>query len=105
MRCRLQGWQRQGENLREIIPINDWISPRLGMRFIWDKSSLELYRPDGEKFLTTVELESQMRQEKKRADKEKKRADKEKKRADKEKKRADRLAERLQALGLTLEEE
>ena len=105
MRCRLQGWQRQGENLREIIPINDWISPRLGMRFIWDKSSLELYRPDGEKFLTTVELESQMRQEKKRADKEKKRADKEKKRADKEKKRADRLAERLQALGLSLEEE
>ncbi len=41
------------------------------MRFIWNKSSLELYRPDGEKFLTTVELESQMRQEKKRADKEK----------------------------------
>jgi protein required for attachment to host cells len=98
MRCRLQGWQRQGEKLREIIPINDWISPRLGMRFIWDKSSLELYRPDGEKFLTTVELESQMRQEKKRADREKKRADR-------EKKRADRLAERLQALGLSLEEE
>jgi protein required for attachment to host cells len=105
MRCRLQGWQRQGENLAEIIPINDWTSPRLGVRFIWNESSLELYRPDGEKFLTTVELESQMRQEKQRADKEKKRADKEKKRADKEKKRADRLAERLQALGLGLEEE
>jgi hypothetical protein len=98
MRCRLQGWQRQGENLAEIIPINDWTSPRLGVRFIWNESSLELYRPDGEKFLTTVELESQMRQEKQRADKEKKRADK-------EKKRADRLAERLQALGLGLEEE
>jgi hypothetical protein len=68
------------------------------VRFIWNESSLELYRPDGEKFLTTVELESQMRQEKQRADKEKKRADK-------EKKRADRLAERLQALGLGLEEE
>jgi len=91
MRCRLQGWQRQGEILAEIIPINDWISPRLGMRFIWNESSLELYRPDGEKFLTTVELESQMRQEKQRADK--------------EKKRADRPAERLQALGLGLEEE
>ncbi len=38
MRCRLQGWQRQGKTLREIIPINDWISPRLGVRFIWNKS-------------------------------------------------------------------
>jgi Uma2 family endonuclease len=112
MRCRLQGWQRQGENLVEIIPINDWTSPRLGMGFVWDESSLELYRPDGERFLTTVELESQLRQEKQRAELEKQRAElekqraeEEKQRADREKKRADRLEQQLRELGLSLEEE
>ncbi|MGK7930751.1 MAG: Uma2 family endonuclease [Microcystaceae cyanobacterium] len=103
--CCLQGWQRQGENLVEIIPINDWTSPRLGMRFVWDESSLELYRPDGERFLTTVELESQLRQEKQRAELERQRADEEKKRADREKQRADRLEQRLRELGWNLEEE
>lgn len=59
-----QGWQREREDLREISPINNWISPRLGIRFVIDASGLEIYRPDGKKFLTSIELNQQIEEEK-----------------------------------------
>lgn len=90
-KCRLQGWQREGKSLSQIIPINDWVSPRLGIHFVLDSSGLEIYRPDGQRFLTSIELDHQVQQETERAKKEKKRADK--------------LARRLQELGIDLEEE
>ncbi len=34
----------------------DWVSPRLGIRFVMTDSELEIYRPDGQKFLSYVEL-------------------------------------------------
>ena len=37
--------------------MNGWISPRLGIRFEMTEESLELYRPNGQRFLTSVELE------------------------------------------------
>jgi hypothetical protein len=89
-KCRLQGWLREQINLREIVPINDWVSPRLGIRFVLDSSGLQIYRPDGQRFLTSIELDAQFRQEKQRAEMEKQRADK--------------LAKRLQELGIDLTE-
>ncbi|GBF78809.1 Uma2 family endonuclease [Aphanothece sacrum] len=104
-KLRFQGWQRETKKLTEIIPINNWISPRLGIRFVVDSSGLEIYRPDGQKFLTSIELDNQVQQERQRAETEKLKADKQKLKADKQKRRADRLAQRLRELGVNLEEE
>ncbi|MDT9201466.1 Uma2 family endonuclease, partial [Limnospira sp. PMC 1042.18] len=52
------GWIRTENQLTLIDTIKGWISPRLGVRFEMSESGLELYRPDGRKFSTYIELES-----------------------------------------------
>lgn len=51
-----QGWLRSKKTFKKITNINGWISPRLQTRFVLT-TTLEIYRPDGRKFLTSVELE------------------------------------------------
>lgn len=104
-RLRFQGWQRGREDLKEITPINNWISPRLGIRFVLDSSGLEIYRPDGKKFLTSIELSEQFEQQKQQIEIERKKAETERKKAEKQKRRADKLAQKLRELGVDLEEE
>ena len=87
----LSGWQRQGETLEEIEPMEGWVSPRLGIRFELESGVLQLYRPDGERFATYVELMDQ-------------RAEQEHQRAEQEHQRAESLAARLRALGIDPEE-
>ncbi|PSB15706.1 hypothetical protein C7B61_06945 [filamentous cyanobacterium CCP1] len=66
---RLEGWLRQGEHLNKLWQMNDWVSPRLGIRFdTTSQRELVLYRPDGQRFLTTIEREQQMTQERQRAE-------------------------------------
>jgi Uma2 family endonuclease len=56
----LQGWQRQGNTLVEIPQMSDWVSPRLGIRFVWQpRQPLTLLRPDGSRFLSSIELAEQ----------------------------------------------
>jgi len=55
----LSGYLRSGEELREIDSIASWVSPRLGVRFELSSEGLEVYRPDGQKFATYVELDRQ----------------------------------------------
>jgi Uma2 family endonuclease len=71
--------QRLDGSLTVIDDPTDWISPRLGIRFRLTIDTLEVYYPDGRRFVTTVELMQQ---------------------ADHEKQRADRLADRLRELGV-----
>jgi Uma2 family endonuclease len=54
----LSGWLRQGDRLSVIDPIDQWISPRLGIRFDLSGVELQLFRPDGAAF-TTLEQERQ----------------------------------------------
>ena len=82
----LSGWQRQGDIFEEIELMEGWISPRLGVRFELERGALQLYRPDGERFATYVELIEQHEQERQRAEQ--------------ERQRAERLAARLRALGI-----
>jgi Uma2 family endonuclease len=96
----LTGSRRVGERLETIEEINGWVSPRLSIHFQLTPLTLEIYRPDGGKFLTPVELDKLRQQEQQRADQEKQRADQEKQRADQEKQRADRLAELLRERGI-----
>ncbi|MEA5418079.1 Uma2 family endonuclease [Spirulina sp. CCNP1310] len=52
----LTGWLREGNELEAIAVMTDWVSPRLQIRFGWDETGLTLYYPDGQRFLTSVEL-------------------------------------------------
>ncbi|HAX75482.1 MAG TPA: hypothetical protein DCY88_06560 [Cyanobacteria bacterium UBA11372] len=64
----LDGWQRQNGHLAKIWQLNNWISPRLGIRFDTSGGELAIYRPDGERFLTSVELAQRVEQEQQRAE-------------------------------------
>ncbi len=68
----LNGWlkiKEAEENRLEVIEEMDgWVSPLLGIKFQLTPQTLEIYRPDGEKFLTSVELAQQREQERQRAD-------------------------------------
>ncbi len=68
-RALLKGWQRQAVGgLVEIVPMENWVSPRLGVRFeLTPEGELQLYTPTGERFASYVEAIAQMQQE--RADK------------------------------------
>ncbi|NET37349.1 MAG: Uma2 family endonuclease [Cyanothece sp. SIO1E1] len=56
----LTGLQRSGKALQLIADMQVWSSPRLGIRFQLTTDTLEIYRPDGERFLTYVELADQL---------------------------------------------
>lgn len=89
----LSGWLRpqngetgeRGDRLEVIDPIDNWTSPRLGIRFNVAEE-LQIYRPDGSHFLSYVDIAQ--------------RAEQEKQRADKAEARAAQLAERLRAAGI-----
>lgn len=95
-RARLRGWLREGEQLREILPIEGWISPRTGIRLEMENEELVVYRPDGGRFRTYLELEQERVEEERerlaaqaRAEDERRRADEEHRRADEAHRRAD----------------
>ncbi len=56
----LIGYQRSDESLQVIGEMSGWTSPRLCIRFQVNETSIEIYRPDGEKFLTFVQLGEQL---------------------------------------------
>ena len=58
-RVKLTGYKRDGDKLKPIKRMNGWTSPLLGIRFEMTEESLELYDPQGERFLTSVELKQQ----------------------------------------------
>ncbi|MEH1922609.1 Uma2 family endonuclease [Nostoc sp.] len=62
-RNELTGFLRSEDWLQEINQIHGWISPRLGIRFELTPQTLEIYRLDGYKFLTPVELDQVRTQE------------------------------------------
>lgn len=74
-RIDLNGWLRQGDELDVIDEMNGWVSPRLGIKFTLTVDNLEIYRPDGERFLTFIELNQLVEQERQRAEQERQRAE------------------------------
>ena len=82
----LKGWLREGGRLIEVMAIQGWTSPRLGVRFDLVADTLRLTGPDGQSILNYLDLF--------------KARDAERQRADAERQRAERLAERLRALGI-----
>jgi Uma2 family endonuclease len=82
--------RRDGSILEEISEMQGWVSPQLGIRFELTESDLVLYRPDGGRFLTSVELDQ--------------RAEQERARADSAQAQVNRLAARLRELGVDPEQ-
>jgi Uma2 family endonuclease len=78
------GWIR-GEDgrLRVIDEIQGWVSPSLGVRFEIEDGELRVIRPDGQRFMTYLELQQQ---------------------AEHERQRAAKLAQRLRELGIDPEQ-
>jgi len=64
----LTGLISSENRLEEIEEMNGWISPRLGIRFELTSDTLEILRPDGQRFLTSVELDGLREQERQRAE-------------------------------------
>ncbi|MEH2294144.1 Uma2 family endonuclease [Nostoc sp.] len=62
-RNELTSFVRSEDWLQEINQIHGWISPRLQIRFELTPQTLEIYRLDGYKFLTPVELDQVRTQE------------------------------------------
>lgn len=103
----LRGWQRQGDYLMRLPQLHGYRSPRLGIQFQTDSGELQIYRPDGRRFLTPVELNEQFEQEQQRAEQERQRAEQERQRAEQEyqraeqeRQRAERMAAYLRSLGV-----
>lgn len=89
----LIGWLRSNNTLKYIEEMLGWMSPRLGIRFELTPETLRIYRPDGEPFLSFVEL-SQLR------DQERQRADQALSELAMERQRNELMAEKLRELGI-----
>jgi len=96
----LVGSQRVDNALISIPDLSGWVSPRLGIRFELTDAILNLYAPNGDRFLTSVELAQARDQAQQQAAAERQRAEAESQRADAESQRAEQLAARLRALGV-----
>jgi Uma2 family endonuclease len=94
----LSGWLRTEGFLDVIDPINQWISPRLKIRFDLLGSQLQIFYPDGTRFLTYTEIAQ-------RAEQSEQRAKEAEQRAEQAEARAARLAEQLRAMGVELGDE
>ena len=117
-RFALDGWQRRGQKLEPILNMNGWVSPRLGICFVMTTEDLEIYRPDGRKFLTSVEIEGnwlreqqlreqtevQLEQTALERDQERQRAEQAESELDRERQQRQHLIEQLRAMGIDPDE-
>lgn len=94
------GWLRSGDRLEPIEEIANWVSPRLGARFDLSGNELQIYRPDGDRFLTFVELGQAKEQERQRAEQERQRAEQAETLLQQEQQRRQALEARLREMGI-----
>ena len=109
----LAGWVLRNGQLEPIEQMQGWVSPRTNVRFeLSEEGELMLYRPDGRRFESYIELLERAEQEMIRADQEAERAEQERARAeqetaraDQERARADQETSRAQQAELLAEQE
>ncbi|HEY9644966.1 MAG TPA: Uma2 family endonuclease [Chroococcidiopsis sp.] len=71
----LEGWLRTDGVLDAIETLDDWISPRLGIRFDRSGDELQIFRPDGQRFLSYIEIGDLLNQTRQQAEAERERAE------------------------------
>ena len=72
----LNGWLRAEDGLDAIEEMNAWVSPQLNIRFDLSGEELQIYRPDGSKFYSYVEICQLLEQERQRAEQAEQRVEK-----------------------------
>jgi Uma2 family endonuclease len=100
----LKGWLRSGNILKVIEGINDWVSPHLGIRFQMTPETLEIYYPDGRKFVTPLENDDARERECREKEQALQQLELERQRAQQESQRAEQERQRYQALLAQLRE-
>jgi Uma2 family endonuclease len=116
----LEGWERHGDRLFRIASMISWVSPLLGIRFDWVAGEeLVISRPDGQRFLSPVQLAKRLQQtdlqlkletqhseqETLRADRQFQRAEQEYQRAEQESQRAEQESQRAEQEAQRAEQE
>ncbi|WP_013321668.1 Uma2 family endonuclease [Gloeothece verrucosa] len=96
----LSGWLRTEGFLDVIDPIDQWISPRLKIRFNLVSPELQIFYPDGSRFLTYSEIAQRAQQAETRATQAEARAQQAETRAQQAETRAAKLAQQLRAMGI-----
>ncbi|BDT13087.1 Uma2 family endonuclease [Arthrospira platensis FACHB-439] len=113
-RLDLAGWLHRDGELAMIEEMSGWVSPRLQISFEFPSTGLELYYPDGRRFLTSVELHQQAEAAQRQAEAAQRQAEAAQRQAQEseqlarraeeelaaEKVRSQRLAEQLKRLGI-----
>ncbi|WP_375474311.1 Uma2 family endonuclease [uncultured Nostoc sp.] len=89
----LDGWLRQNNHLNKLWQMDNWVSPRLEIRFETGQGELVIYRLDGQRFLNSLELNQ-------RAERAEFLLEQERQRAEQERQRAEQLAAYLRNLGI-----
>jgi Uma2 family endonuclease len=93
----LAGWVLNNGHLELIEQINGWVSPRTSVRFeLNENGEFVLYRPDGRRFESYVELLERADEEAARAEQESARAEQESARAEQESARAEQESARAE---------
>ncbi len=73
----LNGLLLSGDSFEVIEEMNDWVSPRLEIRFQLTSETLEIFSLTGQKFLSPLEIDQLREQERQRAEQENQRAEQE----------------------------
>ncbi|MEH2257142.1 Uma2 family endonuclease [Nostoc sp.] len=89
----LDGWLRQNNHLNKLWQMDGWFSPHLGIKFQTGLGELVIYRPDGQRFLNSLELNQ-------RAERAELLLEQERQRAEQKRQRAEQLAVYLRNLGI-----
>jgi hypothetical protein len=91
--------------------MENWASPRLGIRFDLSGSQLQIYRPDGTRFFSYVEIGQLLEEERQRAELAETALAEERQRAElaetalaEERRRGQILVERLREMGINPDE-
>lgn len=97
-------WQRRRHRLISVRRTNGWVSPRLGIQFELSHGVLEVFYPNGEKFLTTIEMIQRQKAAEQVAEQERQIAEREKLRADSSEQQLQQLMSALRDRGINPEE-
>ena len=114
----LSGWIRREGFLDVIESMVDWISPQLQIKFNLSVVELQIFRPDGQRFLSYVEIAQQAQEQRQRAEEQRQRAEEQRQRAEEQHQRAEeqhqraeeaearanQLAEKLRDMGIDPEQ-
>ena len=101
----LSGWLRREGFLDVIESMADWVSPLLQIKFNLAEDALQIFRPDGQRFLSYVEIAQRAEEERQRAEEERQRAEEERQRAEEERQRAEEEHQRAEEEHQRAEEE